>query len=98
MPEPSTSDRRAGGGRWRRLGARALALGLLVGLAGAAGLLPLRLVGPVEGRVGPGRVALAARADASPVTELLLPPLGSVSAGTHRAPLSVSARVEEVDL
>ena len=87
---------------WRRrsvIRARALLRVLtLIGLAGVAAVLSLRFAGPVEGDVGPGRVALAARADASPRTELLLPPLGSVSAATHGAPVTLSARVEQVDL
>ena len=51
----------------------------LLAAAAIAGVLSLRLAGPVEGDVGPGRVALAARADTTPRTELLLPPLGSCS-------------------
>lgn len=79
--------------------ARALAAPLaLMAVASVASLASLRFAGAVEGDVGPGRVALAARADLSPRTELLLPPLGSVAAATHRAPLTVSARVEQVDL
>jgi predicted phosphodiesterase len=82
--------------RGRARGALAVAA---VAAAGAiAGIASLRLAGPVEGDVGPGRVALAAHADATPRTELRVPPLGSVTAQTHRAPLTMWVRVEQLDL
>lgn len=41
---------------------------------------------------------LAARFDPSPRTELLVAPFGSISANTHRAPLTVSIRVDQVHI
>lgn len=94
---PTAADRHRGGGGGRRLGAFAALLA--VGAAGAlVGVASVRFAGQVEGDVGPGRVALAARADTSPRTELQLPPLGSVTAATHRSPLTMSVRVEQIDL
>jgi predicted phosphodiesterase len=71
---------------------------LLVALIGAAaGLLALGTVTVVQGRVGPGKVAVRAHLGASR-TELRLPPLGQISAATHFAPVTLTAQVDEVSI
>jgi predicted phosphodiesterase len=69
---------------------------LLVALLGAAaGLLALGTVTVVQGRVGPGRVAVRAHLGESR-TELRLPPLGQISAATHFAPVTLTGQVDEL--
>lgn len=71
---------------------------LLVGLLGAvAAVLALAIDATAQGSVGPGRVAVRARWGEGR-TELRLPPLGQVSAPTHRSPVTLEAQVEEVDV
>ncbi|HYH27999.1 MAG TPA: metallophosphoesterase family protein, partial [Actinomycetota bacterium] len=65
----------------------------LAGLLGA--WIALLAFGAAGYRVGPLRVELDAR-PGSGITELALPPLGRVRADTHLAPLTLSARVDEV--
>jgi predicted phosphodiesterase len=48
--------------------------------------------------VGPGRVEVAATLTGHAATVLELPPLGRISASTHRTPVRLSARVVEVDV
>jgi hypothetical protein len=48
--------------------------------------------------VGPGRVEVAATLTGQASTVLELPPLGRISASTHRTPVRLSARVVEVDV
>lgn len=62
------------------------------------GTVSLAFGSQVAGPAGPGTVELAARADRSPETELLLPPFGSISATTHRSPVTFSVRVAQVDV
>lgn len=88
-PEAPPRRRRTRGALWLTV------VLLLGGLAGAVGL---SFGSQVSGRAGPGTVELAARVDRSPETELLLPPFGSISAGTHRSPVSFSVRVAQVDV
>lgn len=71
---------------------------LLVALLGpAAALLALGMDAAASGDVGPGKVAVGARFG-SARTELQLPPLGQISAKTHWSPLTLEARVDEVDV
>jgi Icc-related predicted phosphoesterase len=70
---------------------------LVVLLGAAAALLALGMDTVAERRVGPGRVALRARLGAGR-TELRLPPLGQISASTHRAPVTLEAQVDQVDV
>lgn len=75
--------------------------GLLLAVAAlgaGAGALALQVAGSVGGDAGPGSVRLAARLDRTPRTELLVPPFGSISAATHRAPVTASVRLERVDV
>lgn len=66
-------------------------------LGALAGVLGLGIVS-ATGEVGPGTVDVRARWGLGGETELGLPPLGRVSAHTHRTPLIVRARVAELDL
>ena len=65
-------------------------------LAGVAAIAVLNLVS-VERQLGPGRVEIRSRFSMHGKTELGFPPLGRIRAATHRAPLAVEARVEELD-
>ncbi len=49
-------------------------------------------------RLGPGAVDASIRPAAAGSTELQLPPLGSVRAATHRAPVGFELRLREVDV
>lgn len=69
---------------------------LLFGAVG--GLIALALTPPVEGSVGPGQVEINARSAIDGRTEIGVPPLGTISANTHRAPLLVNASVTSVNL
>jgi predicted phosphodiesterase len=60
-------------------------------------LLSLGMDAHASRRVGPGTVALRARLG-SARTELRIPPLGQVSAPTHGFPVTLEARVEQVDV
>lgn len=77
---------------------RLVGLGVVAALGAGAGAFSLRAAGEVGGEAGPGTVELAARLDSSPGTELLVPPFGSISASTHRAPVTLSVQVEQVDV
>lgn len=80
--------------RWRA----ALLGGITLVLAVAAGLAAFTLLANATYEVGPTRIAVAARPALAGSTTLSLPPFGSVSAETHRAPLAVTASLQEVDL
>lgn len=69
----------------------------VIALSATAAVLALSLV-HVSGDVGPGRVELQAGIAAEGGTTLGLPPLGQVSATTHRTPLLVRATVEQIDV
>ncbi|MGH9179813.1 MAG: metallophosphoesterase family protein [Acidimicrobiales bacterium] len=72
---------------------------LLIAAAGAvAAVAMLGVISSTSGQVGPGTVELRAGPAWSGRTRLSLPPLGAVSAGTHRAPLGLHAEVERIDL
>ena len=51
-----------------------------------------------EASVGPGRVELRLSAGSSGRTDLILPPLGRVTAPTHGLPVKVTAEVKELDV
>lgn len=70
----------------------------MVAFIGAvAALFALQFDATARGPVGPGQVAVQARLG-EPRTVLRLPPLGQISAPTHRSPLTLEAQVEEVDV
>lgn len=72
-------------------------LGVTV-LGAVAAVASLALLSPTSGAVGPGRVEIKATAAWSGRTRLSLPPLGAISAVTHRAPVALAAEVERIDL
>lgn len=72
---------------------------LLAVLAGAvAAIAVVSVAVSARGDVGPGTVEVSARWNRGGTTELLLPPLGRIGAPTHRAPVTVQARVERLDV
>lgn len=75
----------------------AIAMGsIAVGAVAAVALLGL--LSPVSGDVGPGRVELRASWDRDHRTDLIVPPLGRISADTHDGPVGLSARVKTIDI
>ncbi|HVE90952.1 MAG TPA: metallophosphoesterase [Actinomycetota bacterium] len=70
---------------------------VVVVLGAAAGLVAVGVAPAARGPVGPGTVEVRGRLG-SPRTDLRLPPLGRISAPTHRPPLRLSLLVERVDL
>ena len=78
---------------------RGWAFGLLVVVVGAvAALATLRMASPVRAAVGPGTVEVGATSVADGVTKVALPPLGRIVASTHRAPLRLDVRLDELDV
>jgi Icc-related predicted phosphoesterase len=75
-----------------------LRLLLLLGVGAAAGLGSLLIAPASTADLGPGRVSLRAECCGGGDTELLLPPVGSISAATHRSSLTFVGRVEAVDV
>lgn len=70
---------------------------ILAALLGAAlGITALALLGAGIYRVGPLRVRLAITPDIRGKTVIEVPPLGSVEASTHAAPLRISAWADQV--
>ena len=63
-----------------------------------AAVATLGMTSHTTGDVGPGRVEVSARWRSSGRTALLVPPLGTVSARTHRAPLGLRAQVNQLDV
>jgi predicted phosphodiesterase len=76
---------------------RGLSLVLVGLLAGGAAVLALGIDTLARGSVGPGRVTVRAHWGAAR-TELKVPPLGRVSASTHRMPVTLQAEVDEVNV
>ena len=71
----------------------------LAAVAGAAvALVALAWTGSMEARVGPGRVQIETALTRAGRTTVQLPPLGRLTAATHRAPVALTATVLEVDL
>lgn len=77
-----------------RRGARLLAI---AALGAAAAIASLTFTSATKGRVGPSTVELRATGARSGATRLGLPPLGAISAATHRAPVALEAQVERID-
>lgn len=67
-------------------------------MGAVGGLIALGPLGRTEKAVGPGRVEVSAVPARSGATVVELPPLGRVQAGTHTAPLRLTARVLAVDI
>jgi predicted phosphodiesterase len=76
---------------------RGISLVLVGLLGGIAAVLALGMDTAATGSVGPGRVTVRAHwGDARTVLEV--PPLGTVSASTHRLPVTLQAEIDEVDV
>lgn len=72
---------------------------IAVGVTGALAALALMgLVSATRGQVGPGIVEVQAGLALTGETSVSLPPLGQVSAATHRSPLRLQVRVDELDV
>jgi len=82
------------GPRARRLGSNAAAL-LLAVIAGAIAF-SVAANGHIE--VGPARLVVSVSPAISPRTVVELPPFGSVEALTHRGPVRLSVRLQEIDI
>ena len=82
------------GERPSRRALRRFVLPLLVGLI--AGIAALGLVPAANGSLGPATVAIKAK-PARPDTVLNVPPLGTISAHTHSAPVSLDLSFRTID-
>src|SRR6266508_3297219 len=91
--------RRLGNLRWLRAKSltRAARLVTIGALGAAVALALLGITSSSTGEVGPGTIELTARIGPAR-TRLLLPPFGAVSAPTHTAPVTLSARVNRIDV
>ena len=69
---------------------------LVVVAAAIAGIAAVSVVS-THGDVGPGHVSLHGRWTTQPDTTIAIPPLGEVVFDTHRAPLGIEARIDEID-
>lgn len=63
-----------------------------------AGLVSLGFAGRTTGELGPGRVEVSTGLAGTGRTVVQLPPLGQISAATHRTPLRLEARVVSLDV
>ncbi len=71
---------------------------LVVVVGAVAALATLEMVSPVQAGVGPGTVEVGAASVAIGSTEVALPPLGRIVAETHRAPVRLGVRLDELDV
>lgn len=71
---------------------------VLIGVGAAAGLGSLLIAPASTAQLGPGTVSLRAECCGGGDTQLLLPPVGSLTAATHRSSLTFVGRVEAVDV
>jgi predicted phosphodiesterase len=76
---------------------RKLALFIAFLAGSGVGLLALSFVPPSRYAVGPAVLSVKTR-PGGPYTELALPPLGTVQAGTHPAPVSIELALAELDI
>lgn len=76
---------------------RALRWPLFIAAASIAAMVALPL-GETTSGVGPGRVSVKLGWSWDGRTEIVVPPLGNVSAATHDTPLRVTAQVQSIDV
>lgn len=72
----------------------------IVGVAAFGAVCALAVLGAatrLDAPIGPGRVELRVAAGTRGGTRLVVPPLGAVTAGTHRWPLRIEARLDRFD-
>lgn len=98
-----SGDGVGGRSRLRSVFDRPLRTRLLVALAvflvgAAAAVFSLTLAPPTRGDVGPGTLEVKASWRLDGETRLQVPPLGSLSAQTHAAPLGLQGRIDAVDI
>ncbi len=86
------------GSRRSSIGRRMFAVAGVMGLGMVGACAALAIEPVTRGTVGPGSVAVRASLGGRPATELELPPLGALSARTHRSPLKLSATVQQLDV
>lgn len=78
--------------------ARLLAALLVFVVGAVAAVASLTFAPPTRGDVGPGTLEVKASWRLDGETRLQVPPLGSLSAQTHAAPLGLHGRIDEVDI
>ena len=82
----------------RRTGSRAhplIVLGATVLVAALGGLLTISLLGSPRYHIGPLTVRMSLKPSLAGRTVIFLPPLGSIEASTHAAPVTINAEVVE---
>jgi predicted phosphodiesterase len=97
-PEPDDVAAPRPSARWRGVVRVVLPYLAVAAIGGIVALLALSRVSATTGTLGPGRVELRAGLHASGRTEIQLPPLGEIIAGTHGAPVALRARVDQIDI
>jgi predicted phosphodiesterase len=79
--------------------ARRVLVLVVVGLVGGvAALAALTFLPPTKADLGPGTVSLQARCCFGDDTVVQVPPVGSISADTHRRSVQIEATIDEVDV
>jgi predicted phosphodiesterase len=73
-------------------------LAAMVFFGGVAAVVLLGPVSETSGAVGPGSISMRARWASDGGTVVRLPPLGQLSASTHRIPVSIVSTVDRLDL
>jgi predicted phosphodiesterase len=71
---------------------------LVVAVGAVASLATLGMASPVQASVGPGTVEVGAASVVHGSTTVALPPLGRIVASTHRAPVRLGVRLDELDV
>lgn len=98
MAEPEETPQGGDAPRRRSRPLRALVMLGIAGLGTVAATATMGMTSAVGGPAGPGTVEVRAAVAREGGTEVALPPLGRVVASTHRAPVRLGVRLDEVDI